>query len=104
MHREDYERGGFRMLPSIDASGAITARVVLLYCLALPPVGLAATLTGSAGAFYALGCTALGLWLVMRGLQLAGRRDHATARRLFLASVVYLPLLLLLMVLDRGPW
>jgi protoheme IX farnesyltransferase len=103
MYREDYQRGGYRMLPSVDASGTLTCAAVMLYCLALLPVGLAATLAGAAGWLYAISSLALGLWLVSAGLRLAGRRDHASARKLFLASVMYLPLLLGVMLADRTP-
>lgn len=103
LYREDYKRGGFAMLPVIDPSGRLTGRVVVLMTLVLLPLGVAAALSGLAGWLYAFGSIALGLWLLKVGLRLNARRSDANARRLFLASLVYLPALLCLMVLDRGP-
>ena len=103
LYREDYARGGFRMLPVIDRSGTATGLVVTLWTLALLPVGLAAMLAGLAGWVYAIGSLLLGLGLLALGLELYRRRSNVCARRLFLASIVYLPVLLGVMVADRGP-
>ena len=103
LYREDYERGGFAMLPVIDPSGRLTGRVVVLMTLVLLSLGVSAALSGLAGWLYAFGSIALGLWLLWLGLRLHARRSDANARRLFVASLVYLPVLLCLMVIDRGP-
>ena len=103
MYREDYERGGFRMLPLIDPGGWLTARVALLTSLMLIPLGLVAVQIGLAGGVFAVGSIAMGLAFAWAALHFARRRNHATARRLFLASIAYLPLLLALLVLDRNP-
>lgn len=103
LYREDYARGGFRMLPVVDRAGEVTTVVVILYCLALLPVGLGATLTGLAGWAYALCSVLLGMGLLALGIDLYRRRTRTSARRLFLASIIYLPLLLGFMVIDRGP-
>ena len=100
-NRADYAAGGFRMLPSVDPSGRITGALVLVHCLALPPITLALTLTGLTDGFYAAGALVLGLWLAWLGLQLRRRCDQENARRVFLASVMYLPLLLVMMTADR---
>ena len=55
MYREDYRRGGFRMLPVLDTTGALTSRIVLLTSLILIPLGLVVTLSGLAGWLFALG-------------------------------------------------
>lgn len=102
MYRKDYELGGYRMLPIIDPSGAITCKAVLMWTLALLPVTLAATWVGVAGWVYAVGSVMLGAWMLRLAAGLYRRRDNADARRLFLATVMYLPLLMALMVLDRG--
>ena len=102
LYRDDYERGGFRMLPIVDPAGDATVLMVVLYCLALLPVGLSASLTGLAGWTYAAGSLLLGGALLGLGAGLARTRSLPAARRLFFATLVYLPLLLGLMVADRA--
>jgi protoheme IX farnesyltransferase len=102
LYRDDYERGGFRMLPIVDPAGDATVLMVVLYSLALLPVGLAATLSGMAGWTYAAGSLALGGALLALGGALARSRSLPAARRVFYATLVYLPLLLGLMVADRA--
>ena len=102
LYREDYERGGFRMLPIVDPEGKATAAMVILYSLALLPVGLSATFSGMAGWSYAFGSVLIGTAFVTMGVQLARTRSREAARRVFFASLVYLPLLLGLMVVDRA--
>lgn len=103
MYRDDYQRGGFRMLPSIDHEGRITSLVSLSGSLLLVPIGLLGVRLGVAGWWYGAASMALALWLSWRALRLW--RDHSVerARGVFMASLVYLPLLLAAMVLDRGP-
>ncbi len=103
MYREDYARANFAMLPVVDASGRITSQVVVVTSLALVPVALSATLFGLAGWIYAMVALALGCWLAGLGARLYVRRSDANARRLFVASITYLPALLAVMVADRGP-
>ncbi|MBI1374139.1 MAG: protoheme IX farnesyltransferase [Phycisphaera sp.] len=103
MYREDYERGGYRMLPIIDPSGRITCRAVVMWCLALLPITLALSAVGVTGVFFAVGAVALGAWLLKLGVELNRRCNEQHARKVFLASVLYLPLLMGLMLLDRGP-
>jgi protoheme IX farnesyltransferase len=103
LYRQDYERGGFRMLPLIDRSGRLTSRVATLYAAALLPVALSASVAGIAGWVYGAGSLVLGLFLVGFGVTLVRTPGEAPARRLFLASLAYLPLLLALLVADRQP-
>jgi protoheme IX farnesyltransferase len=103
LYRDDYARGGFAMLPVIDRTGRLTGQVVVLTSLSLVPLALAATLAGLTGWVYAAGSVVLGLWILSFGARLYTQRSEASARRLFLASIVYLPVLLCLMVADRGP-
>jgi protoheme IX farnesyltransferase len=102
MYREDYARGGFAMLPSVDAEGTATGQACLLSSLLLVPVGLLATLTGVAGYAYAGSAVCLGLGMAWLAWRFLARREHGEARRLFLASLAYLPILLAAMLLDRG--
>ena len=102
MYRDDYARGGFKMLPGLDPTGRLTGQVVVLTSLGLLPLGLAVTLWGLAGPVFAVGSVVLGAWFVYVAARLYARPSDAGARRLFLASIAYLPLLLCLMVLDRN--
>ncbi len=100
MYRDDYARGGFRMLPVTDREGRLTCTMIVLYSLALIPSGLALYVYGISGPTYGLGSLLLGAVMVGLALQMARSKTRVAARRLFLASVIYLPLLLLLMVAD----
>jgi protoheme IX farnesyltransferase len=101
--RDDYRRGGFPMLPVVDADGRATGRQVALYCAALIPVSLIPTFLGLTGPIYFFGALVLGLGFLAAGLMMALRRRGKEARRVLLASVTYLPLLLVLLVVDRAP-
>jgi protoheme IX farnesyltransferase len=101
MYREDYARGGFPMLAVSDTDGGSTGRQALLYSAALLPVTLAAGLFAGAGRFFLWGGLAAGLAFLAGAALFARRREVAWARRLFLASVLYLPMVLGLMVFDR---
>ena len=100
VHRRDYDAGGFRMLPVIDPTGRATFRIVVLYCVALLPATYSAALLGLSGWIYLAGATVLGLGLLRAGFRLYRDRSAESARRLFLASIAYLPTLFLLMLLD----
>jgi len=99
-HREDYARGGFAMVSKVDPSGAMSGRQAVIYCLALLPISLAATPLGLAGPLYAAGALLLGLGFTWLAVVMYRERTDQAARRLFLGSLAYLPLLLLLLVVD----
>jgi protoheme IX farnesyltransferase len=103
LYRDDYRRGGFRMLPVVDPDGRVTAAFVMVYTAALLPVTVAAVAGGLAGRAYGAGAVILGALFLAAGGHLALVRSAASARRLFLASLLYLPLLLGMMVIDRRP-
>ena len=103
LYRDDYRRAGFKMLPLQDPRGDRTFRFLMLYAWVLLPLGLLATFMGLTGAVFAVGSLLLGgawLWL---GVRCYRERSNLNARRVFLGSVVYLPLVLGLMVADRAP-
>jgi len=102
VYRCDYENGGFLMLPVTDPSGRLTCQVIVLYTLALIPFCLLASLAGVAGGIYAGGSLLLGLCFFRLGWLLYRDRRERDARRLFFGSILYLPILLLLMVADGG--
>jgi protoheme IX farnesyltransferase len=102
IYREDYARGGFLMLPVIEPDGRSTARQAVVYTAALLPVALAPTLIGMSGAVYfscALVLTAVFLGMSVRFALTRAARD---ARRLFFASIAYLPLLWVAMIVDHA--
>jgi heme o synthase len=101
IYREDYARGGIRMLPVIEPDGEATARRVLVCSLLLIPVSLLPSFLGMTGRLYAAAAIAIGVVLLYFGAQLGRERSLARARGLMLASVLYLPALLGVMVLDR---
>jgi protoheme IX farnesyltransferase len=101
MYRDDYARGGIRMLPVIEPDGKSTARRVMLCSLVLIPISLLPALLGMTGAAYPSAAIAAGLGLLYFGARLRREKTAAHARSLLLATVVYLPMLLGVMVLDR---
>jgi protoheme IX farnesyltransferase len=103
LYRDDYARAGFPMLPLTETSGDMTARQTVLYGLALIPISLFPTLLGLAGRSYFWGAAALSLLFFAAAARAAWRRSPQTARQLFRASVVYLPILLVWLAIDRVP-
>jgi len=101
LYRDDYARGGFPMLAVTDSDGSSTGRQALLYAAALLPVTLAAGLLAGAGNAYLWGALAIGGAFLGCAAGFAWKRSTGAARRLFFASVLYLPLLLGLMVFAR---
>jgi heme o synthase len=101
LYREDYARGGFPMLAVTDRDGASSGRQALLYATALLPVTLLAGMLAGAGNGYLWGALVLGVGFLACAVVFAWKRSIAAARFLFLASVLYLPVLLGLMVFDR---
>jgi protoheme IX farnesyltransferase len=100
MYRDDYARGGIRVLPVTEPDGSSTARQTVSYAAALIPVSLIPTLVGFAGALYFTGALIAGLLLLVVGANFARFRTVARARQLFLASLLYLPLLWTLLLAD----
>jgi protoheme IX farnesyltransferase len=93
MCRDEYAQAGLPMLPVVDPSGRTTAGMVVLYASVLVPVSLAPTLVGLTGRVYFAGALVLGVAFLALGIQFARQRTDARARRLFLGSITYLPLL-----------
>ena len=107
MYRDDYARAGFRLLPVVDPDGTNTTRQILTYSLALLSVGMLPTLLGLAGPVYFVASIILGLGLLAASLRVARSSKTADARRLMLASLLYLPCLLAIMAADKlpaSPW
>ena len=101
LYRDDYARGGIRVLPVVDRDGRSTGTQVVSNCLALLPVALLPTLVGLTGALYFLVALVLGAGFLWSAIGLARTGSAADARRLMFASLVYLPVLLGAMALDK---
>jgi protoheme IX farnesyltransferase len=101
MYREEYARAGIKMLPAVEASGRLTARQIVIFTIMLVPVSLAPYFLHIAGVLYLLGALVLGLWFLWKSISAARVRTNDAARRLLVASVLYLPLLFILLVIDR---
>ena len=101
MYREDYERAGIRMLPVVEPDGESTARRILAYSLILVPISLVPKFLSMTGNLYLAGALALGLLFLYAGVRVTFDRTRQQARRVLLASVIYLPVLYGLMLLDR---
>ena len=103
MYREDYARAGFVMLPNLDEAGVATGRQAVNYAFALLLVSLLPSLLGMAGRVYFFGAFALGAWMIYRAVRMQMQPEQGSARRLFFASIIYLPLLLALLALSKVP-
>ncbi|MFM1847118.1 MAG: Protoheme farnesyltransferase [Pseudomonadota bacterium] len=102
MYREDYERGGFKMLPVVEPDGLSTFRQIIVYSALLIPISLLPTVIGMSGPIYFWGALFSGLAMLLVGAYLGITRSVTDARRLLRTSVIYLPILLVLIVTDKG--
>jgi heme o synthase len=105
LYREDYEKGGIRMLPVVEDDGRSTAHRILAYSLALIPISVLPSLMGMAGRIYFVGAAVLGIALLYFGIRLAflnlplnSALSKLRARHVLQATVIYLPLLFALMM------
>lgn len=101
MYREDYARAGIKMLPVVEDDGHVTSKQILSYSLMLVPASLLPAAVSMSGEIYLYGALILGLIFVFFSVRAAVERSKWQARRLLLASVLYLPALFVLMVADH---
>lgn len=100
IYREDYARAGMKMLPVNDPTGKLTGRVMVLFSTLLLPIALLPILSSDVGLFYVLGSLLFGLTFLINTLRFLWDKSTEQARRALLASLVYLPGLLALLLLD----
>lgn len=103
LFREDYARAGMVMLGVRDDDGSVAYRHMVAYCAALVPISMSLTWLGATGSVYLVGAALLSLGFLgtaLRALRSASRKSDRAA---FLYSLIYLPILLVLMLADRGP-
>jgi heme o synthase len=103
LYREDFAKAGIQFLPVIEPDGDSTNRQILIHCAALLVVSLLPTLIGLAGPSYFVVAFLLGAGFLASGVRLVLTPTRTGARRLLFASLIYLPVLLLVMALDRVP-
>ncbi len=101
MYRDQYAKAGIQMLPVVEPAGTITARQIVLFAVMLVPVSLAPFFFGHDGIIFLVGASILGVWFLWASVKAARAKTNEAARSLLLVSVIYLPLLLLLMVADK---
>ena len=102
IYREDYARAGIRMLPVVDGDGDSTSRQIVCYAFNLIPVSIAPWMLGMAGPVYGVAALILSCGYFYYGWSAASARTVTEARRLLRASVIYLPLLYLFLVVDKA--
>lgn len=101
MYREDYARAGICMLPVVEPEGRLTGQQIVIWTLLLVPVSLFPVALGTTGAYYFYGAFFIGLLFLASSVAAAFTHSRQGARRLLLASVLYLPVLFGLMVIDK---
>jgi protoheme IX farnesyltransferase len=101
LYRDDYAAADIRMLPTVDATGSATGRHAVLNSLSLLAVGMLPTVTGMSGWAPFVVAAALGAWMLWRCVRLALQDSTAAARRLLIASYVYIPLVMVTLAIDR---
>lgn len=101
MYRDDYERAGIRMLPVIEPDGESTARRIVWCSVAMIPLSVLPRFFGMAGNLYVIGAVLAGIVFLHASSKILSDRTRVRARAVLLASVIYLPILYGLLVLDR---
>jgi protoheme IX farnesyltransferase len=101
IYRDEYARAGMPLLPVVEPDGRSTGRQAVIYTAALIPLSLLPTGVGLATAWYLVGAITMGAILMVLSLEFAAKRSHATARRLFFGSILYLPILWAILVFDH---
>jgi heme o synthase len=101
MYRDDYDRAGYFMLPRDKARVRFVTLQTIVPLLVLLPVSLLSTSAGRPGVFYGDGALLLSLGFLVCGVRFVLCRSSAAARRLLVVSISYLPLVFLLLVIDK---
>lgn len=100
MYRDDYERGGLKMLPVVEPGGKQTCREVIVYSLLLVPLSALPSFIGMTGKVYLIGAILLTAYFFFSSLTFVENKSIKSAKNLLRASVLYLPLLLILIIID----
>ena len=101
LYRDDFGRAGFPLPPVVNPDGQSTARQAVIFSVLLIPISLVPFLLHASGAVYAAGALAGGFVILGLSLSFSSQRTNERARRLFVGSIIYLPLLWVLLIADR---
>jgi heme o synthase len=101
LYREEYAKAGILMLPVVEPAGRITGRQIIVFTIMLVPVSLAPYFFGFSGPVFVVGAAIIGAAFLWMSIRAARVKTNERARQLLLASVIYLPLLFILMVADK---
>ena len=101
LYANDYKRGGFKMLPSEFPNSKHTYYHILFFTIALIGASIGLYILKVVGVLYATGSGILGILMLTVGIKIIDNNDFINARKLLFASLIYLPLLLLLIVIDK---
>ena len=101
MYRAEYGKAGLPVLPVVDVSGAMTGRQAVLWSATLVPISVLPSIAGIANQVYGMGALVLGLAQLAITVMFAMQRTNDRARLVFYASIVYLPLLWIIMTVTR---
>lgn len=101
LYRDQYAKAGIKMLPVVEPEGKMTARQIVIFALMLLPISLAPFFVVLAGWTYLVGASILGLWFLYESVNTARAKTNKSAKRLLLVSVIYLPLIYGLMVVNH---
>ncbi len=100
MYKEQYRAAGIRMLPVVEKEGKNTAFQIVFFAAVLLPVSIIPYFLGTSGVIYLIGAVILGLWFLLAGIKAARAKTPEASRKLLMASVMYLPLVFFLMVIN----
>lgn len=101
MYKDEYAKAGIKMLPVVEPEGKITAQQIVIFTIILLPISVAPYFLGFAGLIYLVGSIVLGVWFLKSSIEMARAKTVEKARKLLLVSVIYLPLLFALMVVNN---
>lgn len=101
MYKEEYAKAGILMLPVVEPDGRITARQIVLFTIMMVPVSIAPFFLGISGVVSLIVGMVLGIWFLVESIRTARSRTKESARRLLLVSVLYLPLIFAVLVLNK---
>jgi len=100
MYKEQYRAAGIKMLPVVEKEGKNTAFQIVFFNLVILPVSVIPFFTGTSGIIYFIGAIVLGLWFLYAGIKAAREKTPEASRKLLMTSVMYLPLIFFLMVVN----
>jgi heme o synthase len=101
MYREDYSGAGYRMLPNFDLDGRFTRGEIVALTVGLVALSMLPTFIGSGNWLYFGGALITGAFILVQSIKLATSGLRVEASRLLHASIIYLPVLLIAMVVGK---